>query len=191
MAASVCAAAGGEDVLTSFVTTFLEPLHEGLVSGSLQVDTDGNLEVHDVPCTDEPALFLQHLQSVAPWILEVPEMVTNLTNAGGPAGPAEQWALLCTSRGVHSHDLKKGLLQLFDGPAPEGGGSSTFTYLLWDAPTKEALLIDPVARAVVAGCRPPPRPRAVSSDSSATNFGYTGFYSYNYYLTTYSKCLIT
>ena len=73
---------------------------------------------------------------------------TNLTNAGGPAGPAEQWALLCTSRGVHSHDLKKGLLQLFDGPAPKGGGSSTFTYLLWDAPTKEALLIDPVLEQV-------------------------------------------
>jgi len=38
--------------------------------------------------------------------------------------------------------------QLFDGPAPEGGGSSTYTYLLGDADSKEAILIDPVLEQV-------------------------------------------
>lgn len=71
----------------------------------------------------------------------------DLTNAGGPDGPSEQWALLCKSRGVHDH-VVKGMLQLFDGPAPAGGGSSTYTYLLWDEATKEALLIDPVLEQV-------------------------------------------
>lgn len=40
------------------------------------------------------------------------------------------------------------LVQLFDGPAPEGGGSSTFTYILADASTKEAIIIDPVLEQV-------------------------------------------
>jgi len=68
---------------------------------------------------------------------------TDLTNAGGPAGPAEQWAQLRSARGGHMHGLR-GFMQLFDGAAPAGGGSSTWTYLLWEEATKEALLIDPV-----------------------------------------------
>ena len=66
-------------------------------------------------------------------------------NAGGPAGPPEQWAQLQAARGGHAHNLR-GFRQLFDGP--EGGGSSTYTYLLWDHSTKEALLIDPVLEQV-------------------------------------------
>ena len=38
--------------------------------------------------------------------------------------------------------------QMFDGPAPEGGGSSTYTYLLADRTSKEAVLIDPVLEQV-------------------------------------------
>lgn len=38
------------------------------------------------------------------------------------------------------------LLQLFDGP--DGGGSSTFTYILADAASKEAVIIDPVLEQV-------------------------------------------
>ena len=37
-------------------------------------------------------------------------------------------------------------LQLFDGP--DGGGSSTFTYILGDAVSKEAVIIDPVLEQV-------------------------------------------
>ena len=36
------------------------------------------------------------------------------------------------------------LLQLFDGPAPTGAGSSTFTYIIADQAAKQALIIDPV-----------------------------------------------
>jgi len=49
---------------------------------------------------------------------------------------------------LHSHDQLGCFAQLFDGPAPTGGGSSTYTYLLGDPATRECVLIDPVLEQV-------------------------------------------
>ena len=63
---------------------------------------------------------------------------------GGPAGPADTW------RGAHRdgallHRHELGIFQqLFDGAPPAGGASSTYTYLLGDVASGEAILIDPV-----------------------------------------------
>lgn len=74
---------------------------------------------------------------------------TNLVNAGGPAGPPETWAVLTKLGRVSCHPLGSlALLQLFDGEAPEGGGSSTLTYVLADVASKEAIIIDPVLNQV-------------------------------------------
>ena len=43
--------------------------------------------------------------------------------------------------------MSKQLIQLFDGPEPDGGGSSTHTYILADA-SGEAVIIDPVLEQV-------------------------------------------
>ena len=67
---------------------------------------------------------------------------------GGPAGPADTW------RGAHRdgallHRHELGIFQqLFDGAPPAGGASSTYTYLLGDAASGEAILIDPVLEQV-------------------------------------------
>jgi len=72
---------------------------------------------------------------------------TNVINAGGPAGPPPLWKALGFGGRHHAHAL--GLFeQLFDGPAPSGGGSSTLTYLLGDRASGEAILIDPVLEQV-------------------------------------------
>ena len=70
-----------------------------------------------------------------------------MINAGGPAGPPPLWKALGFGGRHHAHAL--GLFeQLFDGPAPSGGGSSTLTYLLGDRASGEAILIDPVLEQV-------------------------------------------
>ena len=68
-------------------------------------------------------------------------------NAGGPAAPL--WHDFGIEHGLnHAHDLGV-FVQLFDGPAPaSGGGSSTYTYLLGDPASGEAILIDPVLEQV-------------------------------------------
>lgn len=72
---------------------------------------------------------------------------SHVLNAGGPGGPPE--LLEALGKPLHTHDL--GVFeQLFDGPPPHGGGSSTYTYLLGDAATGEAILIDPVLERVDA-----------------------------------------
>lgn len=61
---------------------------------------------------------------------------TNITNAGGPMTP-EQWDVLAAGR-LHTHSLGA-FAQLFDD-----GGSSTYTYILGDEASGEAIIIDPV-----------------------------------------------
>ena len=72
---------------------------------------------------------------------------TAVVNGGGPQGPPELWAALAGARGLNVRPLG-GFLQLFDGPAPDGGGSSTLTYVLYDLASKEAIIIDPVIEQV-------------------------------------------
>ena len=64
---------------------------------------------------------------------------TAVLNAGGPAGPQEQMSAF--GHLVHNHKLGI-FMQLFDGL--DGGGSSTYTYVLGDEASREALVIDPV-----------------------------------------------
>ena len=68
-------------------------------------------------------------------------------NGGGPQGPADLWSALTKARGANVRPLA-GLVQLFDGAAPDGGGSSTLSYVLYDKASKEAIIIDPVAEQV-------------------------------------------
>jgi len=73
-------------------------------------------------------------------------------NAGGPKATSEAaqalWSTLST-RGASRHTVGfTKFVQLFDGPAPEGTGSSTYTYILGDAESGEGIVIDPVAEHV-------------------------------------------
>ena len=74
---------------------------------------------------------------------------SDLLNAGGPA-TAEPWSVFKAAGRVHAHPLGGNSIfrQLFDGPAPAGGGSSTWTYILGDRATGEAVIIDPVLEQV-------------------------------------------
>jgi sulfur dioxygenase len=72
---------------------------------------------------------------------------TAVLNGGGPLGPAELWETLVRERGALVHPLP-GLLQLFDGAPPDGGSSSTLTYVVYDTEAKEAIIIDPVLEQV-------------------------------------------
>ena len=65
-------------------------------------------------------------------------------NAGGPQGPADLWATLVAERGESSYDISS-LQQLLSTE-----GSSTYTYILTCAESKEAVIIDPVIE--VLGC---------------------------------------
>lgn len=68
---------------------------------------------------------------------------TSVLNVGGPVASHELFAAL--ERPMYAHDL--GIFaQLFDGA--DGGGSSTYTYILGDPVTKEAIIIDPVLEQV-------------------------------------------
>jgi len=67
-----------------------------------------------------------------------------LLNGGGPMTP-EFWAAFGDR--THDHDLGA-FAQLFDGPAPDGGGSSTYTYILGDKESGECIIIDPVLEQV-------------------------------------------
>ena len=69
---------------------------------------------------------------------------SRVVSAGGPIGPADTWRRAHRDGALlHRHEL--GIFrQLFDGAPPTGGGSSTYTYLLGDAASGEAILIDPV-----------------------------------------------
>ena len=69
---------------------------------------------------------------------------TRVFNGGGPMGPIGSWGVLITHCGELAYSFRGGLRQLFDGAAPLGGGSSTYTYILTDDATKEAIIIDPV-----------------------------------------------
>jgi len=64
---------------------------------------------------------------------------SNVLNGGGPAGPSDLWAALVAGRGELSFPLG-GLQQLRSAE-----GSSTLTYVLTDASSKEAIILDPVA----------------------------------------------
>ena len=69
---------------------------------------------------------------------------TQVVNGGGPLGPSNRWDCLVAHCGELAYTFRGGLCQLFDGAAPVGGGSSTYTYILTDDATKEAIIIDPV-----------------------------------------------
>uniref|UniRef100_A0A7S4BKI1 persulfide dioxygenase n=1 Tax=Chrysotila carterae TaxID=13221 RepID=A0A7S4BKI1_CHRCT len=70
----------------------------------------------------------------------------NLLNAGGPA---ESEVFPVFGERIHKHDFETvSITQLFDGPKPQGGGSATYTYILADSKTKEAIIIDPVLEQV-------------------------------------------
>lgn len=69
---------------------------------------------------------------------------TDLTVGGGPAAP-ELWEEFGGRRRAYN---LRGMRQLFDLEPPAGAGSSTFTYLLSDAESGEAILIDPVLEQV-------------------------------------------
>jgi len=73
---------------------------------------------------------------------------TRVFNGGGPLGPIGSWGVLITHCGELTYSFRGGLRQLFDGAAPSGGGSSTYTYILTDDATKEAIIIDPVLEQV-------------------------------------------
>lgn len=68
---------------------FVDPLHQKLVSREIQVDRSKNsrVELGPVPCLDEAAMFLQHLQD-APWLLNVPDLLQNLRLAAETFPPS-------------------------------------------------------------------------------------------------------
>jgi len=71
---------------------------------------------------------------------------TDVVNAGGPA---ESEVFPVFGERIHKHDFETvSITQLFDGPKPQGGGSATYTYILADSKTKEAIIIDPVLEQV-------------------------------------------
>lgn len=58
---------------------FIDPLHQKLVSGDIIVERskDSQVDLGLVPCLDQAAMFLQHLQD-APWLVNVPDLLPNL-----------------------------------------------------------------------------------------------------------------
>mmetsp|Transcript_38113 Transcript_38113/g.81221 ORF Transcript_38113/g.81221 Transcript_38113/m.81221 type:complete len:350 (-) Transcript_38113:383-1432(-) len=70
---------------------------------------------------------------------------TNLLNGGGPADE-ETWAAFEGRVSTYDFGVGRQLLQLCDGQ--EGTGSSTLTYILSDAHSNEAMIIDPVLEQV-------------------------------------------
>uniref|UniRef100_A0A7S4N959 persulfide dioxygenase n=1 Tax=Prymnesium polylepis TaxID=72548 RepID=A0A7S4N959_9EUKA len=71
---------------------------------------------------------------------------TRVLNAGGVVAHA-QTTIAALGQPLHRHSLGI-FLQVFDGPAPDGGGSSTYTYIVGDAASKECIIIDPVLEQV-------------------------------------------
>ena len=70
---------------------------------------------------------------------------TRVLNGGGPLGHAEPWAALVAHCGeLTSYSSRGEVRQLLDA------GSSTYTYILSDSTTKEAIIIDPVLEQVCA-----------------------------------------
>ena len=112
-------------------------------------------EAHSMPLqalpADKAAPLVVHCKSGARAQAAVAYLSTagyeRVLNAGGPAGPRDSFDALIAARDGHHHSL--GIFrQLFDGPAPAGGSSSTYTYILGDATSGEAVLIDPVLEQV-------------------------------------------
>ncbi len=127
-----------------------------VVSGALSAVWDapharGRLDASALPA-DKSAELIVHSRSgkrsdAAARFLAA-QGYTSIINAGGPA-VSELWA--CFGERVARHPISPDaniLLQLFDGPEPEGGGSSTLSYVLGDRATGEAILIDPVLEQV-------------------------------------------
>lgn len=107
--------------------------------GCLPEDKDAPLIVH-CKAGARATKAVAFLQSVG---------YTKVLNAGGPKGPPALWSTMCEARGVNDHQFDSQILiQLFDPPPPAGAGSSTFTYILADPETKQAILIDPVLEQV-------------------------------------------
>ena len=97
---------------------------------------DGALPLTDLPAEVDAPLVLYcragvRVKAAASYLAD--RGYTNVINGGGPNIP-ELWA---------EYD-RSIFVQLFDGSPPEGTGSSTFTYVLGDATTRDAVIIDPV-----------------------------------------------
>ena len=107
-----------------------------VVDGSVSATwADGALPLDKLPTeTDAPLVVYcmggVRVKAAASYLAD--RGYTNVINGGGPN--TDLWSEYDTSIFV----------QLFDGPPPEGTGSSTFTYLLGDVKTRDAVIIDPV-----------------------------------------------
>ena len=120
----------------------------GAVSAPLQ---DGVVPLTALPADKETVLIV-HCRSGRRAGATAAHLVdagySHVYNAGGPAGDAHLWQALAKRQGEVIIPMPGGVLQLFDGDAPSGGGSSTLTYILTDLESKEAIIIDPVLEQV-------------------------------------------
>ena len=107
-----------------------------VVDGSVSATwADGALPLDKLPAETDAPLVVHcmggvRVKAAASYLAD--RGYTNVINGGGPN--TDLWSEYETSIFV----------QLFDGPPPEGTGSSTFTYLLGDVKTRDAVIIDPV-----------------------------------------------
>lgn len=120
----------------------------GAVSAPLQ---DGVVPLSALPADKETPLIVycrsgRRAGAAAASLVE--SGYPHVYNGGGPAGDADLWQTLAQRQGEVIIPMPGGVLQLFDGDAPSGGGSSTLTYILTDLESREAIIIDPVLEQV-------------------------------------------